>query len=290
MDNKLIIPYEKSITTRIGQNLSINNIISKSTLERNIQIIGQELEKIKTLFDIEQTYGMTTEAIRKADNGTESIQQINKELNINIQTISGEEEAYYTWLAVKHLIKDKSATVGVCDIGGGSTEVTIVKNEKIIFMKSFPTGVVRIEEEFCLTSDKKNLKNAESKLNKLFDVQLEKPKQLFLSGGTATTTASMLIGAKIYNPSAVEGFKINEEQLNKLLDKLLDSSKEEIKDMLRSDPGRYDVITAGIIMIKTIMQKMQAKETIVTTYGPRHGYLLKKLNLECFEEIIYKLK
>ena len=290
MDNKLIIPYEKSITTRIGQNLSINNIISKSTLERNIQIIGQELEKIKTLFDIEQTYGMTTEAIRKADNGTESIQQINKELNINIQTISGEEEAYYTWLAVKHLIKDKSATVGVCDIGGGSTEVTIVKNEKIIFMKSFPTGVVRIEEEFCLTSDKKNLKNAESKLNKLFDVQLEKPKQLFLSGGTATTTASMLIGAKSYNPSAVEGFKINEEQLNKLLDKLLDSSKEEIKDMLRSDPGRYDVITAGIIMIKTIMQKMQAKETIVTTYGPRHGYLLKKLNLECFEEIIYKLK
>lgn len=233
---------------------------------------------------------MTTEAIRKADNGTESIQQINKELNINIQTISGEEEAYYTWLAIKHLIKKTTDTVGVCDIGGGSTEITIVKNGKVLFMNSFPTGVVRIEEEFLLTSDKKNLKNAESKLNRLFDVKVEKPKYLFLSGGTATTAASMLIGAKTYNPSDVEGFRIKQEQLENLLDKLFSSSEEEIKEMLRSDPGRYDVITAGIIMIKNIMQKIQARETIITTYGPRHGYLLKKLNLKCFEEIIYKLK
>ncbi len=256
--------------------------------------MGQELKKIHDLFDIGNIYGMTTEAIRKADNGEECLKQINNKLNIDIEAISGEEEACYTWLALKHLVKDKTSTVGVCDIGGGSTELTIVKDDKIIFMNSFPTGVVRIEEEFHLTSNRTNLNNAISKLDKTFNIQpnikAERPKHLFLSGGTATTAATMLIGAKKYNPIAVEGLKINENQLKILIDKLLNSSKEEIKDMLISDPGRYDVITSGILMILTIMQKLEPTETIVTTYGPRHGYLLKKLNLSHFEEIRYKLK
>ncbi|MCX6112721.1 MAG: hypothetical protein NTY22_05500 [Proteobacteria bacterium] len=289
LNNKLIISYEKSITTRIGQNIGCDNIISEEVLLKNIEILRTELEKIKASNCISSNCGITTEAIRKAKNGTECIENINRSLGIKLDVITGEQEAFYTWLAVKHLVKNKKSIIGVCDIGGGSTEITIVQDQKILFMKSFPVGVVRLEEEFHLTSDKKNLDTATNKLLDVFDFDSQKPDILFLSGGTATSTAAIMSGINDYDPVPIDGVIIKRHELDKLFEKLFNSSTEQLKDMLRSDPGRYDVITAGVLMIKTIMEKLKPSKTIVTTYGPRHGYIMDKQNIKEVENIIYRL-
>ncbi len=287
--DKLIISYEKSITTRIGQNIGRNNTISEEVLNRNIALIHNELKKLKTLYGTHIISGMTTEAIRNATNGAECIARLNSELGTDIDVITGEQEALYTWLAIKHLAKNKK-NIAACDIGGGSTEIVSVKDKQVVLTKSFPIGVVRLEEQFHLTSDKKNLEPAKTKILNAFDFRIDKPDILFLSGGTATSTAAIMLGIKDYDPTLVEGTVINKKQIDELMERLFSLSAHELKELLRSDPGRFDVITGGVLMIRTLMEKTRPSKTIVTTYGPRHGYLLNKLNIKDIKGIVYKLK
>ena len=289
-NNKLIISYEKSITTRIGQNIGSDNIISQEALDRNIGLLNSELKKIKDSTRVDLICGMTTEAIRKAKNGLECIEKINKSLGIKLELITGDQEAFYTWLAIKHLVLDEKSVVAVCDIGGGSTEITMAKDQNVIFMRSFPIGVVRLEEAFQLTSNKSNLNKANSKLIETFKTDFQQPKILFLSGGTATSIATIMLGIKDYNPLPIEGTVIDKHKLDQLLESLFKSSIEQLKGLLRSDPGRYDVITAGVLMTKVIMERLHPSKAIVTTFGPRHGYLMNRFDLKNIEGIIYKLK
>ena len=290
LNNNLIISYDKSITTRIGKNIGLDNIISQEVIDRNIALLDTELKKIKSSTQIDLICGMTTEAIRKAKNGAECIEKINKSLGIKLELITGDQEAFYTWLAVEHLVKNKNSIVGVCDIGGGSTEITVVSNQNIVFMKSFPIGVVRLEEAFHLTSDKSNMEKAGTKLIETLGPDIQQPDLLFLSGGTATSIAAIMLGIKEYTPVPIEGTAIDKHKLDKLLDNLFNSSTAQLKDLLRSDPGRYDVITDGVLMTKVIIEKLHPLKTIVTTFGPRHGYLMNRFDIKNLEGIIYRLK
>ena len=297
--DQLIITYEKSITTRIGQDLSKNNSISDESISRNIRLLTEEIKKIKKLHGVNTILGMATEWVRRAVNGRPALESINRALESEFgqdhifEAISGDEEAIFTLDAVKHIaIKRGIDDFAVCDIGGGSTEFSFIKHgsKKQIDIKSLPLGVVILEETFGLSTNKNNEPAALVNIKEALCVLEQSPKVLFSSGGTATTIATMIMGIKDYDPVPIEGFELTGQSLNKLLSKLRGLSLEEIKSILVSDPDRSDLITAGVILLKTIIQKLQPQTTLVTTLGPRHGYLMKRLNIKQIQDIKYRLK
>lgn len=297
LENELIITYEKSITTRIGKNLSKNLIISNDVLTKNIDTLRSELEHIQGIYRPDNIYAMTTEWMRKAKNGSECLQKIQKELMVPFEMISGKEEALYTLDALKHIAISKGFDdLAVCDIGGGSTEFCFFKqknqpeNTQTLDLRSLPLGVVLLEEEFELTGNIKNICAASIKIKDLLKSINTTPKVLLVSGGTATTIATMIMGGKDYDPIPVEGFELTEAKLNTLLKKLQKLSLEGIKKILVSDPKRSDLITAGTLVLRTIMEKLSPSKTLVTTLGPRHGYLIKKTGIKELKDVKYRLK
>jgi exopolyphosphatase/guanosine-5'-triphosphate,3'-diphosphate pyrophosphatase len=252
LENEFIITYEKSITTRIGKNLSKTSIISKDILMANIAALRSELEHVQRIYKPDNVYAMTTEWMRKAKNGAECLQEIQKELKIPFEMIRGEEEALYTLDAIRHLASNQGFDdLAVCDIGGGSTEFCFFKqkalseNVQILDLRSLPLGVVLLEEQFGLTGNAKNIEIASIKIKELLSPVIISPKVLLVSGGTATTIATMIMGGKDYDPIPVEGFKLTEAKLNALLKKLQTLSLEDIKKILISDAKRSDLIIAG---------------------------------------------
>ena len=287
--NSLIITYEQSITTRIGQNLSVNKAISDEALKRNIDVISAEMEKIRKDFGDIKTIGLATEAIRFASNGEECIDRINIAAKIGLEAITGKEEALYTLEAVKKLYDLDKGSSAVCDIGGGSTEINILSNGKVIKSDSIPLGVVRLEEQVHITNNPHNTQLAYDRIKELLGTVFEKVDTFILCGGTGTSVAALMLGLTIYDPMLVEGYRFNSQTLNGLLNSLLVLNVEDLKKVLVTDTGRADVITAGTLIMKVMNDLFTPKDFIITTIGPRHGYVIKKLDLKDINKITYRL-
>ncbi len=289
-NSSLIITYEESITTRIGQNLFVNKSISNEALKRNIDVISAEMEKIRKKFGKIRTIGLATEAIRSSSNGEEAIDKINIAARTGLEAITGEDEARYTLDAVRKLYDIDKGTASVCDIGGGSTELNILSNGKVIKIDSIPLGVVRLEEQCRITSNPNNAQLAYNRIKELLGTVYEQVNTFILCGGTGTTVASLMLGLTIYDPMLVEGYRFNSQTLNGLLNNLLLLNLEELKKVLVTDTGRADVITAGALIMKVMNDLFCPKDFIITTIGPRHGYVIQKLGEKKIEKILYRLQ
>ena len=287
--SELIITYEKSITTRIGENIFKDDCISQESLDRNIKVISSEVEKIKKEFDIDSIFAMTTEALRCAKNASTCVEKINSSCKIKLETITGEEEAIFMSQAVAHTTNGMGKCI-ICDIGGGSTEFATIIDGKMQDFKSVQLGVVRLEEEFGLSKNAQNTTKAVDKIKQTIPTPTAKDTDLLiLCGGTATTTAAIILELKAYDPKRVEAFELSRHDLNQLLNKLSNSNLDQIRDLLPSDKARADVITAGVLEIISIINTFNPKKIMVSTFGPRHGFAMNKLNLKNIKQIKYEL-
>jgi len=288
-ESSLIITYENSITTRIGQNLSASKIISTEALKRNIDVINDELKKIRKKFKDIKMIGLATDAVRTANNGKEVISKINSAAKIELEAVTGKDEALYTLEAVKRLYDLNTSSAAVCDIGGGSTEINIIFEGKIIKTESLPLGVVRLEEEFHMTNNFEMAKDAFEKTKQILGPVFERTNKLILCGGTGTSVAALMLGLNEYDPMLVEGYKFSTQTLDALLQNLLALDIDDLKKVLVTDTGRADVITAGTLIMKVMNDLFAPKEFIITTIGPRHGFVIKKFGLNNINKITYRL-
>lgn len=96
------------------------------------------------IYNVEHYRACATSAMRDAKNGKHIIDTVKKEANINIEIISGDEEA--TLIYENHVAENMDNNFGYLyiDVGGGSTELTYYENKKLKYKKSFNIGTIRI--------------------------------------------------------------------------------------------------------------------------------------------------
>lgn len=93
------------------------------------------------LYEVDEYYACATSAMREAENGAELASQIMKEIGLNINIISGEEEAEMINRVISYSLDEKDYLH--IDVGGGSTELNLYRNRTKVASKSFPIGTVR---------------------------------------------------------------------------------------------------------------------------------------------------
>ncbi len=95
-------------------------------------------------FGVSQMRAVGTSALRDAENGELLLDRIARQTGIQVEIISGEEEARLIHLAVSKALDLSGKRAVLIDIGGGSVEVTIVRGEEILSSESYPMGTVRL--------------------------------------------------------------------------------------------------------------------------------------------------
>jgi exopolyphosphatase/guanosine-5'-triphosphate,3'-diphosphate pyrophosphatase len=105
-------------------------------------------KRVIDAFQIDKTVAYGTSALREARNGTKFIADVRKVCGINIDLINGEDEADFIFSGVIQTIELNSEIALVMDIGGGSVEFIVVKNNLPVWKKSYPIGVSRLFEQF----------------------------------------------------------------------------------------------------------------------------------------------
>ncbi len=264
-DGKVL--YKVLQTTRLGEGLAQSGILNAVAIERSARAVAFFCEKAKDE-GAEGVFAFATAAVRSAKNKEEFLGRVFELCRLEIEVLSGEEEAEIG--AIGALGRGDG---GICDVGGASTEIVIKREGKLVYKKSVDIGVVRLKDT-C--GREKNLLTAaaEKAAESFFD--MPKTDELVGIGGTATTLAALSLRLENYSSEKVTGAVITQEQMRALADKLSMMTVEEIATLPCVQKGRADVLSGGAVWLSVLMEKLGIRRLIASDKDNLEGYAVKK--------------
>jgi exopolyphosphatase/guanosine-5'-triphosphate,3'-diphosphate pyrophosphatase len=239
------------LPVRLGQDAFKNGKISKTNITRLIDSL-KSFQLIMKVHNIEKYLAYATSALRSSSNGELIVNEVSNKIGLNVEIISGSKEAKIITNNNKFFSNEN--TYCFLDVGGGSTELTLFKNNKIISSRSFKIGGVRLINNMVKSSTWKKLEEW------IYD-NLGSQKDIKLVGlGGNINKIFKISGNNIGVPLKKSLLDIS---INKL-DKMTDFEKT-IK--LKLNPDRIDVIVPAGKIYQFVMDKLNSKEILVPKIG-----------------------
>ena len=235
-----------------------------------------KLDRLCETFGIEKVYPFATASIRNIKNKDEVLEYVSKNAGMNIDLVSGEEEAMLGYLGVK---QDYDITNGyIIDIGGGSTEVTLMEDGEIKYSNSIPIGSLSLQKAYCEKiipnhAEAKKMSKEVKKILKKYSIPKVKDPMAYGIGGTIRVCGN--VSMEVFDlPSPME---LDTELLDLLYKKIIDEKKNVLTKVLQINPARIHTITPGMIILKELLDYLNIKTIYISRKGAREGYLTKVL-------------
>ncbi len=270
--------------TRLGAGVNETQRLSEVSMAATVEAIlkfKQIAEKEKAII----LGAFATSAVRDSQNGIEFAHRIYKETGIEVNIISGAEEAELGFKGVskgleKSLEKERFVII---DIGGGSTELILGQGQQMLYRKSFNVGVVRMTGKH-ITTDPVSSKEAAEMLEDVKSILAEgveaikayEPTAAIGIGGTATTFGTLKLKMAIYDREQIHNARVSLEDLETQVAQLEKLTLPEKKTLVGLMPKRADVIYAGGVILKHILSELNLSAFIVSDFDNLEGILASK--------------
>lgn len=247
------------VPLRLGFDVFEKGLISEEKRQRLIDTI-KTYKMLMDIYKVEAVKACATSAMRDAANGKEILAEIKKETGIDINIITGHEEAsviYETHIA-ENLGEGRSYLY--IDVGGGSTEVTMFADNHIIFKESFNIGTIRLLNDRVTEEQWEHMKWYIKTHTREYQ-----PIEAIGSGGNIN---------KIFSISKrKEGKPLPLELLKDYHKELSYSTVEERKHLYNLRSDRADVIVPALQIYIAIMRWANADEIYVPKIGLADGLI-----------------
>ncbi|MEK6627368.1 MAG: Ppx/GppA phosphatase family protein [Bdellovibrionota bacterium] len=277
--NKIIKTHSDTVEiVRLGQGLEVTKKFHPEALKR-AELCLEKFSKIIAEHKPEKILAMATSAARDALN-KEELFAIARKFNIPIEIIAGEKEAAITYQGAVSGFTIQNKNLMVVDIGGGSTEFIFGQDQTLIQGESANIGCVRLTEKFITSQPTAAAEIL--KITEYIDESIKKtkrtlpdsfsPEQIIAVAGTPTSLAAAELGS--FDVSKIDGYILNQQSLERWLDKLQKATIEE-KINMGIPAGRADVILIGVIILLRTMDIFGLKQIVVSTRGVRYGIALE---------------
>jgi len=220
---------------------------------------------------------VATSALRDAPNGEIFVQWIKKELGLSIKIIDGHKEAAYGAIAAKNLLPVEGGIT--LDIGGGSSDMSLIKNGHIIDTYSLDLGTVRLKELF--SDQDLSRKEIVRRSNTYIAKELAKLPAHFKHslaigiGGTARSLSKGIMKRTAHPLDKLHAFTYNIETHKEYLEAIPLSSAKALKQFSLKK-NRFDTIREGTLIFNAILSAIGAKELITSGVGVREGVYLEQ--------------
>jgi exopolyphosphatase/guanosine-5'-triphosphate,3'-diphosphate pyrophosphatase len=247
------------IPLRLGDDVFESGKISKLKQEHFVDSV-LAFKLIAGIFEVEELRAVATSAMREAKNADKVIAKIKSKTGIEIEVISGQEEADLIFGTFMLLDFDKKSPFVVVDVGGGSTEISVFENGTKTAAKSFEIGTIRLLKEKVNQSLWEEITNWLQK-----NVDLTTDHQLFGTGGNINKIHK-IIGLKDKEPVELKSMIKLFENLDKL-------TVEERIDCFQLKPDRADVIVPALQIYLHVMRELNCKEISVPKIGLSDGMI-----------------
>jgi exopolyphosphatase/guanosine-5'-triphosphate,3'-diphosphate pyrophosphatase len=265
---------------RLTEYLDRDNHITDEGFDLLTHAITEVLKHAKE-FECEEILAFATSAIREADNGEKIIAELRRIHNIDLQILSGDEEAQITFLAARRWLGWSAGRLLVLDIGGGSLEMAIGNDESASSTLSLPIGAARMTREF-LTGDPYTTKSVKA----LIQYSKESIEQS-VAGELAEHRADRIVGtSKTFRTLARltdhwykdGGTYLEREALAAAIEKLKDLSLSQRSALPGVSQSRAKQIVAGAIVAESVMKHLSIERIEICPWALREGIVLKWLD------------
>jgi exopolyphosphatase/guanosine-5'-triphosphate,3'-diphosphate pyrophosphatase len=265
---------------RLTEYLDRDNHITDEGFDLLTHAITEVLKHAKE-FECEEILAFATSAIREADNGEKIIAELRRIHNIDLQILSGDEEAQITFLAARRWLGWSAGRLLVLDIGGGSLEMAIGNDESASSTLSLPIGAARMTREF-LNGDPYTTKSVKA----LMQYSKESIEQS-VAGELAEHRADRIVGtSKTFRTLARltdhwykdGGTYLEREALVAAIEKLKDLSLSQRAALPGVSQSRAKQIVAGAIVAESVMKHLSIERIEICPWALREGIVLKWLD------------
>ncbi|KUO50746.1 MAG: hypothetical protein APF76_15730 [Desulfitibacter sp. BRH_c19] len=264
--NKIIPVCREVKMTRLGEGLGATGRISHEAISRTVEVLVSYMDTIRS-YNVDKVKAVATSAMREALNSQELIDLVKEKTNLEINIISGEEEAQLSYSGATTGLGFTEGGV-VVDIGGGSTEIVFEQGEEIVVNSSLVGAVRCTENTSTPTQIFAQLEDALEKINKLENYKL------IAVGGTATNLAAINQKLITYDPEAVHGSEISIEELGKIIFYIGGKSLAQRLAIPGLQPERADIIIAGLLILWVIMTYLNINTVTISETDLLHGIIL----------------
>ncbi len=265
---------------RLGEGVDQAKQLSMAAMDRVIQC----LKEWRGLIEEAQVDGVTavaTSAVRDARNRDEFLDRVKREVGFEVELISGEEEARRTLLGIRSGLPNGVTDLLALDIGGGSTEFILDRPGQKPVVRSIDIGVVRLCERL-LRQDPPTVDEAQqarawvARETKAAVAGMDGYRTATFVGtaGTITSLAAMAQKLPTYEPARIHNYQLQLSTIQELEQTFLSRKKSDRAGLPGLEKGREEVIAAGAIIIRTIMETLGISAVLVSDLGLREGVLL----------------
>jgi exopolyphosphatase/guanosine-5'-triphosphate,3'-diphosphate pyrophosphatase len=264
---------------RLGKGVDATRKLQRESIDRVVRVLREYLE-ILSPSHLVSTILCGTSALRDASNRADFTGRVQSELGLSVEILSGEDEALLTYRgALSGLPGVRSAVV--LDIGGGSTEISAGDAFHVRQKWSLDIGSVRLTERFF----RHDPPAPEELGNAIRWVRGELGGLTAFAGaghtligvaGTATTLAVLDQGLQNFDIEAVSNYRLTREAVEGLFIRLKGLSHAELLCLTPALRGRADVITAGTLILKEVMDATEHDDIVVSERGVRYGIALRE--------------
>lgn len=242
---------------RLGLEVFRNREISIAK-EKDILKLLQAYKILMELHQVDDYLALATSAMREARNGSAIAEKVRKELDLQLQIISGDQESEIVNKGLLRVLDDKNYLH--IDVGGGSTEVTLFSQKKVLASKSFPVGSVRLLENAVSAKDWQEMQNWVEK-----NIRDAVPKITAVGiGGNIN---------KIWELARKKSKSLTIKEIEEVVQRLSKYTLEELINEWELNPDRADVITPASNVYLSVMKWAKIKEILVPGLGLKDGIM-----------------
>ena len=265
---------------RLTDYLDRNNHITDEGFDR-LSDATTEVLKHAEEFKCEEILAIATSAIREAENGEKIIEELQKIHGIELQILSGDEEAQLTFLAARRWLGWSAGRLLVLDIGGGSLEMAVGNDESASATLSLPIGAARMTREF-LTGDpytSKSIKALTQYAKELISSSVTGELAGHCADRIVATSKTFRTLARLTDHWNKDGGKYLERQaLVAAIEKLRDLTNSQRSSLPGVSPSRAKQLVAGAIVAESVMKHLDIEKVEICPWALREGIVLKWLD------------
>jgi exopolyphosphatase/guanosine-5'-triphosphate,3'-diphosphate pyrophosphatase len=266
---------------RLGHDTLRNKFLSAEAIALSIEAISR-FASIAANREADKVIAVATASVREARNAAQFVEEVEEATGVHVQVLPSLEEARLIGIATSQYFGKEDSTLLNIDIGGGSTEISLMEKGEPKKLFSMKLGAVGLTERFLFSNppDKKELK----KLRNEIRFALAQPKRKVqedkwqLTSGTSGTILSLasLLNFQSAN-ELLEKPSIKFEKLvalNRLLAKLPLENRTEIPVL---NERRAEVILAGGQILEGVMEALEIESVEPCEYALREGVIIDYL-------------
>jgi len=273
--------------TRLGQGVFERGELAPDAVRRTHDAITEFAARARA-DGVERLVAVGTEALRRARGGGQFLAELVRDgLVDGARLLAGEEEAELAIEATHLGVGASREALAVVDVGGGSTEVAWRETRGApIRGLSLPLGSVRLTEAHLprhpippaeLEALRDRVRAATEPLARALPHGLPAGAAVVAVAGTATTLVALELALAVYEPARVEGFELDRAKLAAWIERLAQLGVVDRRRLPGLEPGRADVIVAGLVCLELALVRLGAERFTVSERGVRHGVALRLL-------------